>query len=438
MDEKHILSEETLLLGDDIPDDHIKREASKCRKACIFLSCFMQIIVCNGVGYGLSVMYAELVVVFDSSRGEAVLLQSLFMGFSSASGILFTGLIHRFGPGVCIMFGGLMGCVGLFVSAFTGELSLIIICTGVVAGTAFGVCLLAAFVTVGWTFSGSTSFFLICLMAGISVGQFTYPLLFETFISQYTWSGTFVLIAGVSMQCIPCGLIVYFSGEYLSKGTEKSETKRNLYCDVTMLKDLVMWIFLVNFVLISMSVNVEAWFIVDHMVTRGFKREVGSVLVSMIGIGTFIGRICGALLRLKCKCPTIYHWTYFNVIIAVIHVIILNLNDFRSLVVACIVYGMTYATCTSQIPGIMFESVGPERYPQAMAMANVMLGLGDMLGAIYGGFIYDIFGVYNVAFYTAAVMGMYISVTTTFAAVLVKRRNRREVDIDTKAEIRRH
>jgi hypothetical protein len=32
------------------------------------------------------------------------------------------------------MLGGLMGCVGLFVSAFTGELSLIIICTGVVAG----------------------------------------------------------------------------------------------------------------------------------------------------------------------------------------------------------------------------------------------------------------------------------------------------------------
>jgi hypothetical protein len=46
----------------------------------------MQIIVCNGVGYGLSVMYAELVVVFDSSRGEAALLQSLFMGFASASG----------------------------------------------------------------------------------------------------------------------------------------------------------------------------------------------------------------------------------------------------------------------------------------------------------------------------------------------------------------
>jgi hypothetical protein len=55
------------------------------------------------------------------------------------------------------------------------------------------------------------------------------------------------------------------------------------------------------------------------------------------------------------------------------------------------VYGITYATCTSQIPGIMFESVGPERYPQAMAMANVMLGLGDMLGAIYGGKFWGLF-----------------------------------------------
>jgi hypothetical protein len=32
------------------------------------------------------------------------------------------------------MLGGLTGCAGLFASAFTGELSLIIICTGVVAG----------------------------------------------------------------------------------------------------------------------------------------------------------------------------------------------------------------------------------------------------------------------------------------------------------------
>jgi dipeptide/tripeptide permease len=90
-------------------------------------------------------------------------------------------------------------------------------------------------------------------MAGISVGQFIYPLLFETFISQYTWSGAFVLIAGVSMQTIPCGLIVYFSGEYLSKATEKSHRKGHSYCDVTMLKDLVMWIFLVNFILIAMA-----------------------------------------------------------------------------------------------------------------------------------------------------------------------------------------
>jgi hypothetical protein len=50
------------------------------------------------------------------------------------------------------------------------------------------------------------------------------------------------------------------------------------------------------------------------------------------------------------------------------------------------------------------------------------------MSLLFLGFIFDIFGVYDVAFYTAAVMGVYISVTTTFAAVLVKRRKKRDAE----------
>jgi fucose permease len=48
-------------------------------------------------------------------------------------------------------------------------------------------------------------------------------------------------------------------------------------------------------------VNVESWFIVDHMVSRGFTRESGSLLVSVLGIGSFIGRFVGALLQYKIR-----------------------------------------------------------------------------------------------------------------------------------------
>jgi hypothetical protein len=50
------------------------------------------------------------------------------------------------------------------------------------------------------------------------------------------------------------------------------------------------------------------------------------------------------------------------------------------------------------------------------------------MSLLFLGFIFDIFGVYDVAFYTVAVMGVYISVTTTFAAVLVVRRKKRDAE----------
>ena len=45
--------------------------------------------------------------------------------------------------------------------------------------------------------------------------------------------------------------------------------------------------------------NIEAWFMVDHLISRGFTRESGSILVSVQGVGSCLGRIIGALLRFR-------------------------------------------------------------------------------------------------------------------------------------------
>ena len=43
------------------------------------------------------------------------------------------------------------------------------------------------------------------------------------------------------------------------------------------------------------------WFIVDIMVIRGYTRDVGSVIVSVAGVGNCIGRIGGGVLRYYVK-----------------------------------------------------------------------------------------------------------------------------------------
>ena len=39
-----------------------------------------------GVGYGLAVMYVEMIRVFQASRSDAALIQSIYMGFLTGSG----------------------------------------------------------------------------------------------------------------------------------------------------------------------------------------------------------------------------------------------------------------------------------------------------------------------------------------------------------------
>ena len=49
------------------------------------------------------------------------------------TGILFTGTIIKIGPGKSMIIGGVLGFIGLFFSSFSEGLTLIIICTGVIA-----------------------------------------------------------------------------------------------------------------------------------------------------------------------------------------------------------------------------------------------------------------------------------------------------------------
>ena len=51
------------------------------------------------------------------------------------TGILFAGMIRKIGSGKSIVLGGIFSSIGLFASAFAGDLTVIIICTGVITGT---------------------------------------------------------------------------------------------------------------------------------------------------------------------------------------------------------------------------------------------------------------------------------------------------------------
>ena len=72
-----------------------------------------------------------------------------------------------------------------------------------------------------------------------------------------------------------------------------------------------------------------------------------------------------------------------------LHAVIFNLYNYWSIVFTCFLYGIVFGTTVAQTPAIIFEATSLEKYPQGMALGNIMMGLGDIVGALSGGMLYD-------------------------------------------------
>ncbi|XP_052765187.1 monocarboxylate transporter 13-like [Mya arenaria] len=427
---------------------HTPKEAPFGRKAAVMAACLAQQFVCIGMGYGYSVMYAELVIALDVSRSVASLTAAFYFATVNIGGLFFTGLIRKFGPGRSIVVGSFIGSVGLFASGFSPNITGIILLSGVLTGFGMSVCYLAGFIAVSWMFHKNAGLALASLTIGSSVGQFAAPLLYESTIAEYTWRGSFIVLSALPLQCLIAGVLIHCSRDYFVTGAEaqpedyhdgaSSPKQRSVY--LSLIFDRLMIIILINFFTLSLTGNVEAWFIVDMLVSRGMTRQAGSVAASAIGLANVVGRLVATITRYKLpNIPTVYHWIYLCPLTAVTHFLIIILPQYSTILALCVLYGIVFGITVAQAPAIMFEATGLSRYPQGMALMNVVYGVGDAISAVVGGYIKDATGTYNIAFYIAGAVCIYNGVTSVLASYYVRERNkmpRHDAGLTVKRETR--
>ncbi|KAL4217632.1 hypothetical protein ACF0H5_022374 [Mactra antiquata] len=429
-------NEETSLLGNKkIIPSFIPKNASKSRKSVVMFACLVLQFITVGYGYGLSVLYVEIIRVFNSPRSEAALIQSLYFGFMTGGGVCWAWLINTVGPGPCTMGGAIIGCLGFIISGLGVNVSMVVIFTGAVAGIGMSFCYLGSFVTVSWVFHENPGVSLVFLTTGSSLGQVVMPYVIEILITAFGWKGAFLILGAISLNCVACGVLIYTSKEFYHKGDDKNleGTVCDRICDRTLLTDPILLMTLLNVLLLATSGPIEAWFLVDLMVLRGYERSVGSFFVSLTGFANFLGRGLGGVLRLFCRIPTVYHWVYLAPIVGISHMLVLNFFDYWPLFGANLLYGTAFGVTVAQEPAIMFEASGLERYPKGIALMNLMYGIGNFVGGLLGGIIKDETGSYDLLFYIATAASVYVAFATVGIILCMRRSGR----LDNQSKYRR-
>jgi MFS family permease len=78
-----------------------------------------------------------------------------------------------------------------------------------------------------------------------SVGQMVMPYVYEIFLTYYHWSGAFILLAGISLQGIPCGLFIHYSHKLLDTSEKETATSSSDVFGIELLADYATWLYLI-------------------------------------------------------------------------------------------------------------------------------------------------------------------------------------------------
>ena len=135
------------------------------------------------------------------------------------------------------------------------------------------VCYLSAFIAISVLFHEDAGLYLVTMSLGSSIGQFIVPLFYEVFIEQYTWSGAFILMAGIALQNVPFGIIVHYSKRYFKTRKKGEETSRlSTICDFSVLKDWLIWLLYLNYHLLALTGRV-CHYLVSYKTTNYERKD---------------------------------------------------------------------------------------------------------------------------------------------------------------------
>ena len=373
-----------------------QRQATLMRKVFILAACVYLQLCVGGTATALGVIYVDIIRVFDALHSEAALVQSLFIGTSVSGGVLFTKVLQRYGTGVPVIITSFTAGIAFFASAFAPNVPTLIVLIGIVAGLSLCVVFLSTFVTVSWMFQRNTKFYLAIVSMGWTIGQMVFPTFSDFLVRQLQWNGSLIILSGVILNGIPCGLLFYTSRNYFRVNQPSNMSFKDSI--IASMKDYVFILYLVGFFLFLFVGPVEMWFLVDVAIMKGFDRTVGTFLLTLLGITSLFGRISGAIFLQVFRVKALVHLLYSVLLWGVAHLLIAYFDELWGLIFAVTLRGLMTGVSGAVYPGSMIEVRDLARFPQTVAICNLMGGVAQTLGGLLGGVTVDLTGGYDLIF----------------------------------------
>ncbi|XP_045178828.2 monocarboxylate transporter 12-like [Mercenaria mercenaria] len=174
----------------------------------IVISAFFIGFITDGLVFSVGILLVELLEHFQQGRAATVAIASIMTGVMHLVGPVVGALTDKYGCRVVVVAGAVISCVGFVASTFATSILYLCLSYGLLAGLGFGLMYIPAGVCVIQHFNKRRTLANGIAVCGSGVGTFVFNQLTRALIDEYSWRGTLLLEAGITLQGAVLGLFL--------------------------------------------------------------------------------------------------------------------------------------------------------------------------------------------------------------------------------------
>jgi len=356
---------------------------------------FMVGFVVFGAVYSFGVFLKPMAADFQSSQAATTVL-------FAATGVAFyligpvTGHMgDRLGPRVMIALGaGLMGA-GLVLTAFITRLWVAYLTYGVGVGLGAACAYLPALAIVGGWFERKRGTALGIAAAGTGGGTMVVPPVASALIEHLGWRAT-AIVLGLGCMLLLAGSAVCVRCPPLAVGGNTQPLGRAVFSSafVTMY---------VSWVLATMALFVAFVFLPAFAVSHGIDQTSASVLLSIIGGMSILGRVGIGIASERVGIAGLFKAAVF--VMGASYGLWLSVTAYPGLVAFAVILGLGYGVRIALVPAVLIELFGLQHLGTLLGIFFTATGVAAVLGPLLAGVIIDATGSYQWGIVFACVLG---------------------------------
>ena len=349
----------------------------KTKNRWIILIACVLINLCLGAGYAWSVFQAPLIEKFSWTTAQASLAFSISFAMVPISMIIFGPMQDKKGPKWITFGGGLMFGIGMILTSFTSNLTMLYVSYGLILGFGIGMAYgCTTSTTVKW-FPDKKGLAGGLTAAGFGSGAVVFAPLAKNLIQQYGVLITFRYL-GIGLLIAICLSSLLLSAPEKKVASVSQNDALNKKSN-EMIKTKIFWILWVAYVFGCVS----GLMIIGHAspIAREFLKfdlEKATMVVSIVALSNTFGRILWGFISDKVGRYSAVSLMFITSCIGLI-LLRFNMNPYLS-ILGIVFIALCFGGFLGTFPGITAENWGPLYNGSNYGVMFTAYGLAAILG----------------------------------------------------------